>query len=337
MSVAAVTNALFAVDDASQIGAARRGVAAMAEAAGLSEAAVGRASIVASELATNLFNHARDGRLLARQRDDLPGGRMIELIALDSGPGMTDIERCMRDGHSTAGTAGNGLGAVRRLSDSFDISSTPGAGTAVLARVGEASPTRPPRPMLRLGVVCLPMGGEHACGDGWEWQRDERGASLLVFDGLGHGMLAEKAADVARDAFRGDPQRAPEEALRIMHDRLQGTRGGAAAIARIDLERGTLRYAGVGNIGGMLHAGERRRGLPSHNGILGSIVSRVQAFDYAWSEGDTLVMHSDGLKSRWHLDAAPAAARHDPALLAGLLYRDFQRGRDDVAVAVVSG
>lgn len=335
MSAAEVIHTVFPIDDGSQIGAARRGVSAMAQAAGLSEAAIGRAGIVATELATNLFNHARDGRLLARVRDELPNGRMLELIALDSGPGMADIERCLRDGYSTAGTAGNGLGAVRRLSDSFDISSKPGSGTLVLARIGDAAPGR--RDALRFGVVCVPMGGEEACGDGWEWLRDARGASLLVFDGLGHGPIAKEAADVARNVFRNEPQRAPEEALMIMHQRLQGTRGGAAAVARVDLERGSLRYAGIGNIGGMLHAGDRRRGLPSHNGILGSVVGRVQAFDYEWSEGDTLIMHSDGLKSRWHLDDAPAAARHDPTLLAGLLYRDFQRGRDDVLVAVVGG
>jgi hypothetical protein len=47
-------------------------------------------------------------------------------------------------------------------------------------------------------------------------------------------------------------------------------------------------------------------------------------------------MHSDGLLSRWSLDVYPGLARRDPALLAGVLYRDFRRGRDDVTVLAVS-
>jgi anti-sigma regulatory factor (Ser/Thr protein kinase) len=330
MSAAAATTSLFVVEESSQVGAARRGANALALAAGLSEVAVGRVGIIATELATNLLHHARDGRLLLR----VPAAGELELMAVDSGPGMRNIDQCLRDGHSSAGTAGNGLGAVRRLADSFDIHSQPEVGSVVLARVREAGT---PRARPRLGVVCLPMAGEPACGDTWAWHHDGSRASLLVFDGLGHGDAAARAAEIARATFRADPLRAPDEALAQLHQRLQGSRGGAAAIALIDLERRTLRYAGIGNIGAALQAGEKRRGLPSHNGILGSVVGRRQAFDYDWPDGAILVMHSDGLKSRWDFDSAPGVLRRDPALIAGLLYRDFERGRDDLTVAVVGG
>ena len=58
----------------------------------------------------------------------------FELLAIDQGPGMRDVDACMRDGHSTAGTAGCGLGAVLRLSGTFDLFSAPGQGTVVLSR-----------------------------------------------------------------------------------------------------------------------------------------------------------------------------------------------------------
>jgi anti-sigma regulatory factor (Ser/Thr protein kinase) len=229
MTAGVTTSAQFMLDDRSQIGAARRGIVALAEAGGLPAAAVGRVGIIATELATNLLIHATDGRLLVRLCHGPGGQRAIELLAVDAGPGMDDVARCLRDGHSTAGTPGNGLGAVQRLADTFEISSQPGAGSIVLARVGVV-----PRAPLRFGVVCLPMRGEEACGDGWEWCPDDRGGCLLVFDGLGHGPLAAEAADVARRVFRSECERAPEETLMLMHDRLQGTRGGAGAIARID-------------------------------------------------------------------------------------------------------
>lgn len=326
------TSMLLPVDDSSQIGAARRAVAGVARALGFDAERTGRAEIVATELATNLLRHATDGRLLLRSEADDAGSRMLEMLAVDAGPGMSDIERCMRDGYSTGGTAGNGLGAVRRLSDDFDISSAPGVGTVVLARLRDAAV--PDRRGMRAAGVCLPMPGETVCGDGWAWRAAGSGGSLLVFDGLGHGMLAADAARAACAAFAGAGDCPPADALLVIHRKLSGTRGGAAAIARIDRERGTLQYAGIGNIGGTIVTADGRRGLPSHNGIAGSMPTRVKAFDYDWSDDDVLVMHSDGLQSRWSLDALPGVALRDPAVIAAHLYRDFRRGRDDVTVAV---
>jgi anti-sigma regulatory factor (Ser/Thr protein kinase) len=329
IAVARQVSQVFAVDEGSQVGAARRGVAALAQSVGLAEDAVSRASIVATELSTNLLGHAREGRLVARALD----GQGVEMLAIDGGPGIRDIEQCLRDGFSTGGTPGNGLGAIRRQADSFDISSQVAAGTVVLARIQPSAGAAHP---LRIGVVCVPHPGETECGDGWEWHAHAHGGTLLMVDGIGHGKEAARATRVALDTFRSDPTRPPEQALQALHREMQGTRGAAAAIAQIDLERGRLRYAGVGNIGGTLVGAERRRGLPSHNGILGSIASRMQAFEYPWQAGDMLVMHTDGLISRWSLDDLPGAALRDPSIIAGLLYRDFNRGRDDIAVAVVT-
>lgn len=325
------TNLLIPVDDASQVGAARRAVAEVSQNLGFGEHAAGRAAIVVTELATNLLRHARDGRILARAVQD-GGQRALEILAVDSGPGMANVERCLRDGVSSGGTAGEGLGAVRRQADDFDIDSQVGAGTMVLARVREPSEAMP---TFRLGAICLPMDGEFACGDTWAWRPEEDGGALLVFDGLGHGVLAADASHAARAAFVELPPAAPVDTLQSMHARLAGTRGGAAAIARIDRRKGTLQFAGIGNIGATLLSGERRRGLPSHNGILGSGANRMQAFDYEWNPGDRLVMHSDGLKARWGVDAVPGIGHRDPSMVAALLYRDFTRGRDDLAVVVV--
>ncbi len=118
--------------DSSRVSEARRAIGMLAGELRLSEADAGRAQIVASELANNLLRHARDGFLVARALQDSEG-RGLEIAAIDRGPGM-DLERCLTDGFSTGGTPGTGLGAVRRLSDSFDAYSLP-SGSIAVARV----------------------------------------------------------------------------------------------------------------------------------------------------------------------------------------------------------
>ncbi len=97
---------------------------------------------------------------------------------------------------------------------------------------------------------------------------------------------------------------------------------------------GTVRFAGVGNIAGVVVSATGDTHLVSHNGTLGQEVRTVQEFTYPWSPESLLVVHSDGLENRWSLDVYPGITRRHPALAAGILYRDFARGRDDVTVVV---
>ena len=119
----------LSVTDASQVGEARRAAAACAKRLGLSATDASNFSIVVTEAASNLHKHARDGSLLIGA-----GEAGVEMLALDRGPGMADLGQCLRDGFSTAGSPGTGLGAIMRLSTVADMYTSP-AGTAVLARL----------------------------------------------------------------------------------------------------------------------------------------------------------------------------------------------------------
>jgi hypothetical protein len=132
----------------------------------------------------------------------------LEVLALDLGPGMADVGRCLADGYSTAGSRGVGLGAMARLSALFDIHSRPGEGTAVLARLWSAPlPERPEAAGLEFGVVSLPLAGEEVCGDAWAVDEGRGRSFVLVVDGLGHGPQAAEAAREAVRAFAGGPRR----------------------------------------------------------------------------------------------------------------------------------
>jgi hypothetical protein len=76
------------------------------------------------------------------------------------------------------------------------------------------------------------------------------------------------------------------------------------------------------------------RHLVSHSGIVGHAARRAQLFDVPYPPDALVVLHSDGLTSRWDLARYPGLAMRHPALVAAVLYRDFSRGSDDVTVFV---
>src|SRR5690606_24646577 len=118
------------------------------------------------------------------------------------------------------------------------------------------------------------------------------------------------------------------------HAALRSTRGAAMAIAELRHAERVVRFAGVGNIAASIHDHHQTWNMVSYNGTVGHELRKVQEFTYAWPENGLLVMHSDGLTSRWSLAAYPGLAARHPSMTAAVLYRDFRRGRDDVTVLV---
>lgn len=330
MTAGSYITTVLPIDDESQVGQARRVALALAARLGFDEADAGRVAIVSNELSTNLLKHARHGALHLRSvpTDD---GAGIELIAVDKGPGFNP-QQCLVDGFSTGGTPGNGLGALGRLAQVFDVHSDE-RGSVVLAQVypRKVSPLR-----LRFGVSQHSLNNDKACGDGWMLVMAGGVLSALVVDGIGHGPEAERASQAGIAVFASTPLDDPAQNLSDMNHAMTGTRGGAAAIARYDRAAASLRFAGVGNIGGHLVTLEKSRGLASHPGIVGSQFRKAVAYDYPANGTELLILYSDGLQSRWNLQDYPGLANRHPAIIAALLHRDYCRGRDDVTVLVVS-
>lgn len=327
------THRRVAVIESSQPSAARFAAREAALGAGFSEDDGHRAGLIATELATNLVKHARDGELLVREIHDSPQ-REVEMLAIDRGPGMPDVPRSLLDGHSTAGSAGTGLGAVRRLADDFDIYSEQIRGTVILARVRAGRARRTSSPPLAIGAVAVPKQGEAVSGDGWQVLHRPGSALVIVADGLGHGLHASEASVAAIQSI--DPRADGDLAarLRTMHDGLRHTRGAAAAIAEIQFQPRLVKFAGIGNISGSIHRPGATRHAVSLNGTLGHEARAFREYAYPWESGSMFVMHSDGLGTHWSLDDYRGLRQRHPAVVAAVLYRDFSRQRDDVTVVV---
>jgi anti-sigma regulatory factor (Ser/Thr protein kinase) len=322
---------LSKVGEQSQVAEARRASAGAARQTGLAEGIVGRVALVATEIATNLVKHGGGGVVVAR-RLATPGGCGLELLGLDRGPGMADIGRCLVDGFSTAGSPGTGLGAISRNADRFAIYSRPGHGTAIMASFHSG---QPPVCGMELGVVSDCYPGESVCGDDWAVANDRSGATLLVVDGLGHGPLAAQAAATATRIFRENVVQDGVSLVTAMHRGLGPTRGAALAIARIDTAAHLVRFVGIGNIGGVLVSDGRSRRMASRNGTAGHMAPQIGEFTYPFTANPLVILHSDGLSAKWELDSYPGLAAAHPSLVAGVLFRDYRRDRDDAVVVAL--
>jgi anti-sigma regulatory factor (Ser/Thr protein kinase) len=373
--------AWFGAADASTAGAARRAAVTLAGRLGFSAARSAELGIAVTETMTNLVRHADDGRLLLRvlrwdgERPGPPGDSptgdgltgvgltgdgpttdggppavptppaptaAVQFVAIDSGPGMADVSAAMRDGATSAGTLGVGLGAIARLSNELDIHSTPGRGTAMVAtfysthRPGPFGAMHGGPGAARVGGLTRPITGETVCGDAFAVRVTEAGLALLLCDGLGHGELAARAAVEAVRIFLAAPDlpSGPVEFVRRIHQGISHTRGAAVAVAVLEPAAEVLRFAGLGNVAGVIHSASRRSGLLSRPGIAGHQARGLAETRHPLPPDALVVLYSDGVSSRWSLADHPGVASHDPLLVAATILRDAGLRRDDASVVV---
>ncbi|WP_425088119.1 SpoIIE family protein phosphatase [Streptomyces cyanogenus] len=313
--------------------------------AGLAPTRTAAAELVATELATNLLKHAGGGLMVVNLVVPPTGGpgTSVQLYSLDHGPGIADVGAALRDGWSTAaGSLGAGLGSCLRSADSFHLYSRPGRGTVATARIDPA-PGRheAPAPPVPAGGIAVALAQAEQCGDAWSWARSGSLLTLLLADGLGHGAKAAHASGAAVAELHRAAHLPPVDLLRRLHTVLRPTRGAAVTVAQVDEERAELSFAGVGNVGARVRTGDSWTSLVSHPGIVGAYFpAHVPVRRVPWHRDSLLVVHSDGLPSRWKPPEDPRLLAHDPSVVAAAILRDAgspaRPVRDDTSVAVLA-
>lgn len=324
------------VVEPSQIGAARRRAVQEGEAVGLSRDACDRLAIVVTEAATNLVRHAQMGEIVlipCRNRRK-PG---LTVLALDSGPGIGNVEAALADGYTTATAGeqgiGGGLGAIDRLSDGFDIHSDP-RGTTVLARFGpECQP-----PHVETAGLIVPKPGYASGGDAYAVRTEPSATLVMLMDVLGHGPTAAEDAAKGIAAFEAAMGAMLAETEARVAAALEGGRGAAALIVEIPHGPGILKAAGLGNVRGEIAGpGGQRHGIPSTPGIIGASPRRPRLTEHEWPAGVTLILSTDGLRGAERTpDPVSLFARH-PLTIAATLYKRRRRGTDDSGVVIARG
>jgi anti-sigma regulatory factor (Ser/Thr protein kinase) len=316
------------VEDPSAAAACRGAALALASKLEFPAARTDQLTLAVTEAATNLHKHASQGSMLLRiaRQDGSPG---IELVTIDAGPGFRDAAAALRDGHSTSGTLGIGLGAIRRLADFCDLYSVPGQGTALVARFWST-----PHPgTVPYAGLARPITGETECGDIFGAVEADGRLTGVLCDGLGHGPLAASAALQGVAAVLEDPAGEPAALIERAHRRMAHTRGGAVAVVQVSGR--VARFAGLGNVAATILADGARKGMLSVPGIAGHQARTIRQFEYDVPPGAAVILHSDGISARWEPAALPGLNARDPLVVAATLLAQAGSRRDDAGVLVL--
>ncbi|MDB5943883.1 MAG: putative anti-sigma regulatory factor, serine/threonine protein kinase [Ramlibacter sp.] len=324
------------VNEASQVAEVRRIAAELARAENMTAAECGKLALVATEASTNLVKYGKAGSVtLTRYAEG--GQHGVQLIAVDSGPGFADFVAATRDGHSTAGSLGIGLGVIMRSSTFFDVYSVPGEGTAMVARVAHAAPRKPVTtiPPFEVAVRSIPKKGQVECGDAWSVRDFGTRQLICIVDGLGHGPLAAQASARAIAVFEAARADATPAAIMTQaHEQLKDTRGAVMAILALDPQAGTADYCGIGNIAAAIHLGNESKHLLSVEGTVGYRMRATRTHTAPWESTAVAVLYTDGLSGRWGPAKYPGLLSRHPSLIASVLFRDHARDTDDATIVV---
>ncbi|HLL95949.1 MAG TPA: SpoIIE family protein phosphatase, partial [Spirosoma sp.] len=231
---------------------------------------------------------------------------------------------------------GQGLGAIGRLADLFQLYSLPGRVTIGLVRIWLKPSTKPVfTPAATAQALLVSKVDGTPCGDGFYCKLTTSSLRIFLGDGLGHGLPAHKAVEQATSAMAQQHDNSPAAWLNAIHRVAIGTRGLVGTAAMFSFANRKWTICGVGNIRTQLWGMSYTKSYVAQNGILGYNMPRVlQECELPYEPGQYLVMASDGILTRWNPARYPNVSRYDPMVLAAAIYKEYGRHTDDMSVAV---
>jgi anti-sigma regulatory factor (Ser/Thr protein kinase) len=330
---------LIGVIHGSDVNEARQRAQAMALAIGFDETTSAEVALAVSELGTNLLRHTKGGTLALTPLVD---GRRVgmQVIAQDCGPGIADVEQALRDGFSTAGGLGYGLGTVNRLMDELDIVSELGTsgGTRIACRRWLRTHVRRAMPgPLGFGAASRAHPRMTENGDAFVIKCWDDSALVAVIDGLGHGPFARRAAQTARQYVERHVDQPLDVIFRGVGRACRATRGVVMALARFDWGGTRLTFASIGNIEARVFGSVEPINFALRRGIVGVNAPNPVVTLHRWQPNQVLVLHSDGLTTHWRWEDFRDLRSVSASVMARRLLQALAKDDDDATVLVVKG
>ena len=330
------TFSTYKIDDRSLIAFIKREIHNLALQLGFTPHRAAETDIIVAELTSNLMKFANGGELLYRAH--LNGGyNEIEIYCLDKGVGFDNVAKIMNDGYSSTNTLGHGLGSIKRLSNEFQIYSIKNWGCVQYVRICEKPEIQLPalKSGLNFTTIAVNYPGEKLCGDGYYIKQNSKGFQIFVGDGLGHGESANEAVESAIKVFRQSLETNPTEILKDIHSKVKKTRGLVATIATVDYKSELWNICGIGNINTRIYNGLENKTYTPYNGIIGHNIPRtLNNTIVPYKKHQIIIMHSDGLRTRWNLNDLNGVFKQSPGIIASAIYKENIRGTDDATILV---
>lgn len=319
---------------------ARRQAINLAERHSFSQQAVDTIANITHEFGTRLIKYAskHKKRVVVLQLYQVDNQKFIELIVVGD---VTDISYSPK--HSQNQLSNNTLvnyelNNISQSADYFKIYTHSEQESIALAHIYANKPLTlhaPPKSAHQIAGICLPIPTEVVSGDSWAFNQTPSNTKILIADGLGHGVDAASASQLACEVFREYSHLPITEIITRINNALRETRGATVAVAEINDDERIIKFTGIGNIAGYVCNGNNCKQMISHDGTAGTNNNnKIQEYSYPWNENSILIMHSDGLAQRWKLHDYQGISVLHPSIIAASLYRDHYRGNDDVTVVV---
>lgn len=330
------TFSTYKIDDRSLIAFIKREIHNLALQLGFTPHRAAETDIIVAELTSNLMKFANGGELLYRANFNGEHNE-IEIYCLDKGIGFDNVAKIMNDGYSSSNTLGHGLGSIKRLSNDFQIYSMKNWGCVQYVKICEKPELE--IPSLKNGLnpttIAVNYPGEKLCGDGYYIKHYSKGFQIFVGDGLGHGESANEAVEAAIKAFKQSLKTDPTTILRDIHLKVKKTRGLVATIASVDYKSEVWNVCGIGNINTRIFNGLENKTYTPYNGIIGHNIPRtLNNTVVPYKKHQIIIMHSDGLRTRWSLNDLNSIFKQSPGIIAAAIYKENVRGTDDATILV---
>jgi anti-sigma regulatory factor (Ser/Thr protein kinase) len=189
---------------------------------------------------------------------------------------------------------------------------------------GEGTDERTPE----WGTWGRPCGGELVSGDTIIVKQLRNEIACAVVDVLGHGPDAHSLAKHVESFLSRRMSADPTATLHLLHNELRGTRGAVAGIAAFNPSTGTVRFVACGNIVAR-RMGETEVTLHSPDGTLGQSMRSPTEQKLVLQGKDVLLIHTDGIKSRFGIKDYPNIRYERPHVIAKKIVEKFGRSYDD--------
>jgi hypothetical protein len=190
--------------------------------------------------------------------------------------------------------------------------------------------------MVEYGVAKFVLPGQGESGDQHLVCCNRNGILVAAIDGIGHGEAAANAARAAAALLRSSADEPIISLVERCHEKLRATRGVVLSLAFIEPERGMMTWLGVGNVQGVLMRADAKNGNAQESlllraGVVGSQLPALQGTVLPITQGDTLFLATDGVRSDFSM---ALSARENPQRAADRILEHYGSGNDDALVLV---